>query len=48
MFQLLSANHYLPLFHITKHFIWINETKQRMIEFTIGYMINTGLNDKNP
>ena len=27
-----------------KRFIWINETKQRINEFMIGYMINQGLN----
>ena len=44
MLSLLGANHRLPIFHMVKHFIWINETKQRMNEFTIGYMINPGLN----
>ena len=42
--SLLGVNHCLTLFHMAKHFIWINETKQRINEFTIGYMINKGLN----
>ena len=44
MISLLGANHRLPLFHMAKRFIWINETKQRINEFTIGYMINPDLN----
>ena len=41
---LLGANHRLPLLHMDKRFIWLNETKQRINKFTIGYMINPGLN----
>ena len=44
MISLLGVNHHLPLFHMAKHFIWINETKKRINEFTVGYMINPGLN----
>ena len=44
MLSLFGANHRLPLFHMAKHFIWLNETKKRINEFTIGYMINPGLN----
>ena len=44
MLSLLGANYRLPLFHMTKRFIWINETKKRSNEFTIGYIINQGLN----
>ena len=29
---------------MAKRFIWINETKKLINEFTIGYMINPGLN----
>ena len=29
---------------MAKRFIWINETKKCINEFTIGYMINPGLN----
>ena len=31
---------------MVKRFIWINETKQHINEFKIGYMINPGLNVK--
>ena len=44
MLPLLGVNHHLHLFHMAKNFIWINETKKRINEFTIGYMINLGLN----
>ena len=46
MLSLLGANNSLPLFHMDKRFIWINETKKRINEFTIGCIINTGLNVK--
>ena len=42
--SLLGTNHRRPLFHMAKCFIWINETKQRIDELTIGYMVNTCLN----
>ena len=44
MLSFLRENHHLPLFHMAKRFIWINETKQLINEFTIGYMVNPGLN----
>ena len=44
MLSLLGANHRLPLLHMDKHFIWINETKQCINEIKIGYMITLGLN----
>ena len=44
MLSLLGVNNCLPLFHMAKRFIWLNEKKKRMNEFTIGYMINPGLN----
>ena len=47
MLSLLGANNFLPLFHMAKSFIWIEETKERMNEFSIGYMINPNLNIKN-
>ena len=34
----------LPLLHMAKRFIWINETKKPINEFVIGYIINPGLN----
>ena len=46
MLSLLGENHRLPLFHMSKRFILLNETKQRIKQFTIGYMINPGLNVK--
>ena len=42
--SLLGGNHVLPLFHMYKRFIWFNETKKRINEFKIGYMINPNLN----
>ena len=44
MLSLLGGNHRLPLFYMAKHFIWLNETKQCIKDFTIGYMINPNLN----
>ena len=44
MLSLLGVNHPLPLFHMAKRFIWINETKKRINYFTIGYMINPCFN----
>ena len=44
MLSLLGENHRLLLFHMDKRFIWNNETKKLTNEFTIGYMINPGLN----
>ena len=43
MLSLLGANHCLPLFHMAKGSIWLNETKKDINEFIIGYMINPGL-----
>ena len=43
MLSLLGENHRLPLFHTNKRFIWLNEKKKRINEFTIGYMNNLGL-----
>ena len=40
MLSLLGGNHRLPLFYMSKRFIWIHETKKRINEFTIRYMIN--------
>ena len=44
MLSLLRANNRTPLFHMSKSFIWIEETKGRIDEFSIGYMINPKLN----
>ena len=40
--SLLGKNHRLPLFHMTTSFIWIEETKERINEFSIGYMCLIG------
>ena len=44
MLLFLGENHRLPLFHMAEHFIWLNEKKKLINEFTIGYIINPGLN----
>ena len=43
MLLLLVENHRLPLFYMSKRFIWLNETKQYINLFTIGYIINPSL-----
>ena len=40
---LLGTNHRLPLLHMAKSYIWLVETKERINEFSIGYMINPKL-----
>ena len=40
---LLGDNNSLPLLHMGKSFIWIEETKERINEFEIGYTINPNL-----
>ena len=40
MLPLLGANHHLPLLHMDKCFIWIEEAGERINEFDVGYMIN--------
>ena len=42
--SLLGGNRRPPLFHMAKHFIWLNATKSYINEFTIGYMINPNFN----
>ena len=37
---LLGDNHRLPLLHMNKRFIYLEETKECINEFDIGYMIN--------
>ena len=44
MQSLLGTNHLLPLFHMAKRFIWLEEIKERIKEFSIGYMIYPRLN----
>ena len=38
--SLLGTNHHLPLSHMAKSYIWLEETNEGMNKFSIGYMIN--------
>ena len=40
---LLGTNHCLPLSHIAKSYIWLEEKNKRINEFSIGYMMNPNL-----
>ena len=40
----LGANCRLPLLHMAKSFIFIEKTKERINEFSIGYIINPTFN----
>ena len=42
--SLLGTNHRLPLSHMDKSYIWLEETNQRIHEFSIGYMMNPNFN----
>ena len=44
MLSFFGENCRLPLFHGAKRCICNNETKQRINDFKIGYMINPGSN----
>ena len=44
MQSLLVDYHRLTLSHMDKSFIWLEETKERINQFSIGYMINLKLN----
>ena len=41
--SLLGTHHNLLLSHMAKSYIWIEETNQRINEFSIGYMMNPNL-----
>ena len=41
--SLLGNNHRLPLSHMTKIYIWIEETNERINYLSIGYIINPKL-----
>ena len=41
--SLLVNNHRLPLSHIDKSYIWLEETNKRINELSIGYMMNPNL-----
>ena len=43
MQSMLGDNCRMPLLHISKSYIWLEEKKQRINEFYIGYMINSTL-----
>ena len=42
--SLLGTNHLLPLSHMAKSYIWLEEKNQRIHEFSIGYMMNPNMN----
>ena len=44
MQSLLGANHHLTLCHMAKSFVRLDETKERINRFFIGYMIIPTLN----
>ena len=44
MLPLLGANHLLPLFHMAKSFICLEEAKERINDFFMRYTINQKLN----
>ena len=44
--SLLGTNHSLPLSHMAKSYIWLEETNQRINDFSIGYIMNPNLNMK--
>ena len=44
---MLVANCRMPLLHMSKSYIWIEETNQRINEFSFGYMLNPTLYTNN-
>ena len=40
---MLGANCLMPLLHISKSYIWLEETNQRINDFSIGYTMNPTL-----
>ena len=44
MQSFLGDYHCLLLLHMDKHFIWLEVTKERITEFSIGFIINTTFN----
>ena len=44
MQSLLGTNCRRPLLHMSKSYIWIEETNQRINEISLGYMMNLNLN----
>ena len=43
MGSILVVNCRMPLLHMSKSYIWIEETNQRINEFSFGYMLNPTL-----
>ena len=43
MHSMLLANCNMPLLHMSKRYIWIEEKNQRINEFSFGYMMNPTL-----
>ena len=43
MQYLLGNNHHMPLSHMAKSYIWLEEKNQRINEFSIRYMMNPNL-----
>ena len=41
--SLLGNNHRMPLSHMAKSYIWLEETNQPTDDFSIGYMMNPNL-----
>ena len=42
--SMLGTNCRMPLLHMSKSYIWIEEKNQRINEFSIGYIMNPTLN----
>ena len=43
MQSMFGANFRMPLLHMSKIYIWLEEKNQRINDFSIGYMMNTTL-----
>ena len=46
MESILEANFRMPLLHMSRSYIWIEETSKRINEFSFGYMFNLTLYTK--
>ena len=44
MQSLLGTNFRMPLLHMSKIYIWLEEKNQHINEFSIGYMMNSNFN----
>ena len=44
MQSMLGTNFRMPLVHMSKRYIWLEENNQRINELSIGYMMNPTLN----